>query len=310
MKLIFHDRSVSPVVSLTDALLTIERKGNFSLSTGAVAGLHLKPESQLVLVEDAETNTWYLLLAPLAGQQPFSLKPRDSKSSKALMFCCQPQAKAYYQAHGLLDEKSVRAVIGLTPVHHEGLALYPLAPQHATPAICAPIPTAETPAPGDTPTDSTPAPARPLSMFTAEMDEALLDPDQLAGTLSQAWNIPVASLYARRSYLKKKVGETTATKPAAAPVAKPELVYTPAPAPDSEPVKKTFGLQARAQELTSYWLEREISRTTPGELAEILNLMRHVPAGTRGIEMQLVLDRAETEQAHRQTAAGKGGNRG
>lgn len=153
MQLVFHDAtSVSSATTAGDPMLTVERNGNFSLSIGAVAALKLLPKEQVILVQDAETNSWYLVLDSVAGKKPFVLKPRDSKNSRALMFCASQRARAYYEAHGLRDERSVRALIGLEPVKHEGLALFPLVPQHstktpvvaepATPVADAPIATA------------------------------------------------------------------------------------------------------------------------------------------------------------------------
>jgi hypothetical protein len=133
MQLIFHDAShVSPAAAATEAMLTIERKGNFSLSIGAVAALKLVPKEQVVLAQDVETNSWYLILEALAGQKPFVLKPRDTNNSRALMFCGAQRARAYYEAHGLREERSVRARIGLEPVQYEKLSLFPLVPQHST----------------------------------------------------------------------------------------------------------------------------------------------------------------------------------
>jgi hypothetical protein len=133
MQLIFHDASqVSSAAAAGEAMLTIERNGNFSLSTGAVAALKLLPKEQVVLAQDVETNSWYLLLEALAGQKPFVLKPRDSKNSRALMFCAAQRARAYYESHGLSNERSVRARVGLEPVKHEKLTLFPLVPQHST----------------------------------------------------------------------------------------------------------------------------------------------------------------------------------
>jgi hypothetical protein len=137
MKLVFFDRQTTPAPPANSPLLTIERKGTFGLSTAAVAGLGLKPNEHLALAQDTETNTWYLLLNPKAtlGLRPFELRARDSKNNRSLIFCSQPQSRAYYAAHGLGQEKSVRASVVLEPIAHEGLQLYPLQPQHATATV-------------------------------------------------------------------------------------------------------------------------------------------------------------------------------
>jgi transposase-like protein len=346
MNLIFYDRSTSPQTSVSgEALLTIERSGNFALTVAAVAALKLQPESQALLAQDAETNTWYLVFGPVAGRQTFTLRQRDPKG-KALQFCSQPNARTYFSAHGLNQAitRSVRAAVGLEPVRHEQLVLYPLAPRHATKAPASatavsisPEPVHETPPSGHEnteslqlseptpplPAESTPAtevavaatpepkPAGLASKYTAEQDAALLDMANSPSELARQWGVSSAALHTRRAQLKRKAGEP-ATPPVAAPAlvaATSTLIYTPA-TEGAEQVKKTYGLQARAEELGSYWMERDIARATPGELAEILNLLRHVPASKRGIEMELVLGRAEVEQTHRQSAAGKGGARG
>lgn len=139
MQLIFHDRRPVPTLPTGEALLTIERKGTFSLSIAAVAALQLKPTDEVVLAEDLTTNAWYLVPDPSADLQGFELRPRD-KSSKALMFCSQPRARAYYQAHGLGEAKSVRSLVSATAIEHQGVKLYPLTPQHATKTPASPAP--------------------------------------------------------------------------------------------------------------------------------------------------------------------------
>ena len=342
MKLVFYDRQTTPALPANSPTLTIEQKGTFGLSIAAVAGLGLKPSEHLALAQDAETNNWYLLLNPRAalGLKPFELRPRDSKSNRSLIFCSQPQARAYYAAHGLGQQKSVRASVVLEPVAHEGLQLYPLQPQHASvsvqpvttsaepvhetpesvqlsesepvaevswkrPALVTALdeaPATEAPA-SELPVPASAAPANALSAagaFTAEMDAALLADGSSPALLAKQWGMDRTKLANRKTHLKQK---QLTPEP-------PKLVYTPAPSPEAAPQQKTFGLQARAEELANYWLEREISNAKPNELAEVLNVLRHVPTSKRGIEMSLVLDRAEAEHTHRVTAAGKGGNRG
>jgi hypothetical protein len=345
MKLIFYGRQTTAAPPAGTGLLTIEHKGIFSFSTAAVQALGLKLDSQLVLAADEETNQWYVVLQVPDGEKPFSLRPRDRNHSKALVFHSQPQARAYWAAHGLNGQKSVHALVSATAIVQEGVQLYPLSPQHPTitPEVVAPsMPAAEpsaaaeetiaaetvptvpasevaplAPAAEQVPTpivEETVSTTAPASKYTPEQDAALLNMSNSPSDLAREWGVSAAALHTRRGYLKRKAGDGAPSAPAApaapaAPVT-PTLIYTPAPAGGVAQAPKTFGLQARAQELTAYWLEREISNTSPAELAEILNLMRHIPEGKRGIEMQLVLDRAEAEQAHRLTAAGKGGNRG
>jgi hypothetical protein len=186
MQLIFHDASaVASAVAVGEAMLTIDRNGNFSLSTGAVAALKLLPKEQVVLAQDLETNTWYLLLEVQEGQKPFVLKPRDSKNTRALMFNAAPRARAYYEAHGLGDERSVRARIGLEPVQYQKLTLFPLVPQHSTKtpaaAVASPVTTDELPAP-----DVAPLPSD-LPQLQAEQQDA---PPMLATMLVPVSGVP------------------------------------------------------------------------------------------------------------------------
>jgi hypothetical protein len=159
MQLIIHDRRPVPTTPTGEALLTIERKGSFSLTIAAVAALGLRPTDEVVLAQDAATNAWFLILDPSADMEGFELRPRD-RSAKALMFCSQPRARAYYQAHGLSQETSVRSLVSATAVEHQGIKLYPLTPQHATrtpqvvtavepAAVASPVPVAEQPAQPD-----------------------------------------------------------------------------------------------------------------------------------------------------------------
>lgn len=170
MELIFHDASaVASAVAVGEAMLTIDRAGNFCLSTGAVAALKLLPKEQVVLAQDLETNTWYLLLDAQDGQKPFVLKPRDSKNSRALMFSAAQRARAYYEAHGLGEERSVRARIGLEPVQYQKLNLFPLVPQHSTKTPAAVVAKSSVPTEPATQPDVAPLPSD-LPQLQAEQD--------------------------------------------------------------------------------------------------------------------------------------------
>lgn len=147
MQLIFFDRRAQVAQPVGEAFLTIEKKGVFSLSIAAGTALGLKAGAGVVLVQDAQTNTWYLLLNALPGQEPFKLKPRDT-NGKGLIFCGSQSAHKYYQAHGLGEQKSVRSAVSATAIEHDGMKLYPLVPQHSTktPAVVEPAaPVADAP---------------------------------------------------------------------------------------------------------------------------------------------------------------------
>ncbi len=176
MQLIIHDRRPLDVAPTGEPLLTIEHKGTFSLSIAAVAALGLRPTDELVLAQDGHTNAWYLIAEPTSDMEAFELRPRD-KSSRALMFCCQHRARAYYQAHGLSQQKSVRSLVGATAVEHDGLKLYPLTPQHptTTPAA-APAPVVEPSAPAEPAAIEQPAPTvAPVSAEAETHLEQLTD---------------------------------------------------------------------------------------------------------------------------------------
>lgn len=128
MSLIFHDRSESPSPQGVP-FLTIERGGNFSLSAAAVEVLKLKADQPIMLVQDSETNAWYLYLSTHPGSQPFLLRNKDvAKKSKALTFNSTAKARAYYEANKL-DPKtkaSVRLLVAPKPVQVAGVSLIAL----------------------------------------------------------------------------------------------------------------------------------------------------------------------------------------
>lgn len=327
MNLVFFDRTANPTASGLP-LLSIEPQGPFVLSSGAVLGYTLGAHKWVSLAEDTDTHTFYLVFGEAPGRKLFPIRLRDKKS-QARAFTSSTLAKRLCQAFGLdSDAKRLRLQVG-APITHEAGPLYPLHREGAAvvPAVAAPESTVSAPAIATEPAlevvesasleamspashDTKPSqavsvtsPGKPTSMYSAEQDAALLDASQSASDLSKAWGIPVASLYARRSYLKKK--PTAASVPAATPFEEAAIEPEQAVQP-----RKTFGLQARAEELTIYWKERELSMATPNELGEVLNLLRHVARDKRGFEMDVVLERAEKEHTERLKGAGKGGNRG
>lgn len=129
MNLLFHDRSEAPAQQGVP-YLTIERGGNFALNAAAVEALGLQTGQPMLLVQDTESQTWYLYPGSQPGTEPFTLRQRDGKKSKAMLFGSTAKAKAYYAANGhdLKTLPSVRLSI-LPAAQLQGLTLYPLSAQ-------------------------------------------------------------------------------------------------------------------------------------------------------------------------------------
>jgi hypothetical protein len=339
MNLVFLDRTAAKPAA-GESFLNIRQDGTFTLSAGAIQQHQLSEHRWVSLAKDTDTNTYYLVFGSgTPDRKPYSLRANKAKASGRTFSAAAP-AKQLWQAFPAgPDAKSLRLVIG-APTAHEVGPLFPLSPEgQPAPATVAPatvapeppVPTATaevvTPVP-----ESAPAPSAPAGAFS-ELQETVLakirtgaSPTALVkggiagynGTKLAAWRKDPVFLNA---YDDAKLAgwnllyggeETAVDEPAPEPVA-PAPVVEAEPEPEPEPAavpRKTFGLQARAEELTTYWIERDIERTTPSELGEILNLMRHVPRDKRSFEMGVVLERAEKEHTERLKGAGKGGNRG
>ncbi len=138
MNLIFHDRSASPA-SQGIAYLTIERGGNFSLNAAATQLLKLKVGAALLLVQDKDTNQWYIYLGTQPGTQPFLLRLRDGRKTSAMLFGSTSKAREYFAAHQLDAQQvtSVRLRIDKAQ-QQQGLSLYPLVDPHRATAKPAP----------------------------------------------------------------------------------------------------------------------------------------------------------------------------
>ncbi|MBF9140822.1 hypothetical protein [Hymenobacter properus] len=132
MNLIFHDRTtIAPEPGA--AVLTIERKGNFYFSAGAVRRLDLVVNGLAMPVQDADNNQWYMLLGSgpaMVKHKPFPLRAVGGKSGSRLVFSSTTRARAYFEANHVPD--SVHAVhlrIETQPFEQDFVGkLYPLLP--------------------------------------------------------------------------------------------------------------------------------------------------------------------------------------
>lgn len=141
MNLIFHDRtSVAPEPGA--AVLTIERKGNFYFSAGAVRRLQLVVDGLALPVQDADSNQWYMLLhggPAMVNRKPFTLRAVGGKSGSRLVFSSTTRARAYYAANNVPDTvNAVHLAIETEPIHQDFVGqLYPLTPQRESAAAIA-----------------------------------------------------------------------------------------------------------------------------------------------------------------------------
>jgi hypothetical protein len=335
MNLVFFDRTSARQAPTGLPVLTVRRDGNFMLTAAAVAIHELHEQRWVRLAQCTDTRAWFLVFGAGPDEaHPFPLRYAKGKSPQARAFSSAAIAKVLCEAFGLASNaKTLRLQVG-NPQLHEAKPLYQLLGENAPASVVPPLapaaavaPVAEVVAPAATdvvpaaehnaePSDAPPVDAPPIDAQPAS--KRILWRTEEIDYLRQhypATSLPVLAAHLGRTEaaitfkagtlkLKKQPVLIEATPlPAATPP--PVAVATPAAEP-AQP-RKTFGLQARAEELTTYWIEREIDRTTPNELGEILNLLRHVARDKRGFEMDVVLERAEKEHTDRLRGAGKGG---
>ena len=314
MNLVFLDRSSAAQPAPGVPFLNVQPSGGCVLSSGAVAHCQLHAQQWVSFAQDTDTNRFFLVFGAVRpGRKPFALRIQKGKPA-ARAFSAAAPARLLLETFGQTDAKSLRLLVG-APVTHDSTVLYPLlaegaavpalpeaAPEiaheaalEAAPEVVA-IATGSVAAAPDAPA-ALPAKA---SVFTPEQDAALLDEANSPSALAREWGMPAQPLYNRRSYLKKH-----------APPAKPVVAAVePVREDTSAPVRKTFGLVQRSEELTAYWYERDIARATVTEMGEILNLLPHVARDKRSFEMGVVLERAEKEHSDRLRGAGKEVRRG
>jgi hypothetical protein len=329
MNLVFLDRTAAKSAA-GESFLTVQPDGNFNLSAGAVLQHQLGEHRWVTLAQDTDTNTYYLVFgAGSPERKPYPLRANKKNSAVRVFNATAPARQLWAAFKVASDAKSLRLVVGM-PAAHEAGPLFPLsldgqpAPAAAPAQLEASAEEVTIATESVTIVPDTAAPAEPEALApeasaprkawrTEELDylKQHYPTSSLAELAAKLPGRTEATINWKASMLKLKKKPVEAPKAAPEPETPKPAAPVPVPAeqPTTEQPRKTFGLQARAEELTAYWIGRDIERTTPSELGEILNLMRHVPRDKRSFEMGVVLERAEKEHTERLKGAGKGGNR-